>query len=89
MRTLDERRKQALKKFAEKAVASPQFTHWFPKNQNQTSQRLGKVYEEKHARSDRLYYSPLYTMRRALNNNEEKRTSDIHYIDLSNLFNEP
>ena len=89
MQTLEDRREHAIKKFAEKAAASPQFTHWFPKNQNRSSQRLGKLYEEKHAKSDRLYYSPLYTMRRVLNNNEEKRTSDTKYIDLSNLFNEP
>ena len=90
LQTLEERRKKLIGKFAIKAAANPQFEHWFPKNKNRSSQRSGNIYQELHAKSDRLYYSPLYTMRRMLNNTEnQKRHTNPNYTDLSSLFNVP
>ena len=89
--TLEDRREKAILKFAQKAASNPQFSHWFPTNTNRSSQRNGKKYEEKFAKSDRLYFSPLYTMRRRLNETPDKeRVLDTHdIIDLSYLFNAP
>ena len=88
--TLEQRRMNALLKFAQKASNNPQFRSWFPLNQNRSSQRIGKEYEEKQAKSDRLYNSPLYAMRRALNNSpSNNRNYNPRFEDLSHLFNEP
>ena len=72
---LEERRQKAIEKFAQKTVKNPQFSHWFPTNKNRSSQRTGKTYEEKLARSDRLYNSPLFKMRRILNDLEKEQSS--------------
>ena len=87
--TLEDRRYKAIKKFAEKTSKNPQFSHWFPKNCNRTSQRSGKTYEELFAKSDRLYFSPLFTMRRILNESPNTRTNATEIYDLSHLFNQP
>ena len=60
LETLQARREKALLKFATKTSSSPQFKDWFPLNKNRSSQRNSKEFEEKFARSDRLYNSPLY-----------------------------
>ena len=67
LRTLEERRYDSLIKFARKTAANPQFSHWFTKNTNRKSNRNFKPYKEELARSERLYKSPLFTMRRLLN----------------------
>ena len=90
LETLEERRERALLKFAQKSSTNPQFMSWFPKNTNRSSQRSGKDYVEKFARSDRLYNSPLYAMRRALNNTPKNdRNSNPQFGDLSHIFNAP
>lgn len=66
LETLEERRSKALLNFANKAVTNPQFKDWFPLNTNRAG-RHGKKYAELFAKSDRLYKSPLFTMRRLLN----------------------
>ena len=87
---LEERRNRAVLKFARKASNNPQFSHWFPLNKNRTSQRNKKIFEEKRARTDRLYKSPLYTMRRMLNETPENLPNNNPiYSDLSYLFNAP
>ena len=65
LETLEARREKAILKFANKAANNPQFRHWFPTNKDRTG-RHGKQYEEFFAKSDRLYNSPLYAMRRML-----------------------
>ena len=45
LETMEERRKKALQKFANKALKNTQFEHWFPPNTNRTG-RHGKTYEE-------------------------------------------
>ena len=90
LETLETRRHNALKKFAEKTSKIPQFANWFPLNTNRSSQRSGKWYQEMHARSDRLYNSPIFAMRRILNNtHDELRSNNPIYLDLSDLFNLP
>ena len=61
LETLEARREAALLKFAKKAATNPQFRHLFPKNTNRSSQRIGKEYQEFYARTDRLYFSALFT----------------------------
>ena len=68
LRTLEERRELATVKFARKAAVNPQFKQWFLLNKNRSTGRMSKTYKEKHASSDRLYNSPLFKMRRLLNN---------------------
>ena len=85
--TLENRRQKALRKFANKAANNPQFMHWFPLNKNRTG-RHRKVYEELFARSDRLYRSPLFTMRRLLNDTPtHDRNCNPNILDLSHMFN--
>ena len=87
LETLEERRTKAVTKFAQKALKNEQFSHWFPLNTNRSG-RHGKIYEEKFAKSDRLYRSPLYTMRRILNETPSiDRTNNPELVDLSHLFN--
>ena len=83
LETLEERRQKKLRKSAEKTSRSKQFAHWFPLNENRFSQRTSNKYKELFAKSDRLYNSPLFEMRRVLNNTEkESRTSDLtEFVD--------
>ena len=69
LETLEERRSKAILKFAQKTAKNQQFYHWFPKNPNRQSDRNSKPYLEELAKSSRLYNSPLFTMRRLLNEN--------------------
>ena len=88
LETLERRREKAVLKFAQKACMNPQFMDWFPRNTNRSSQKTGKEFEERFARSDRLYNSPLFAMRRALNNtNKTERNCNPNHVDLSHLFN--
>ena len=84
LETLDQHRENALLKFAKKAAQNPQFAHWFPKNTNRSSNRVGKKFEEIYARTDRLYFSPIYVMRRRLNASpDEDRLARADFSDLS------
>ena len=88
--SLEQRRARAITKFAQKSANNPQFQHWFPKTSNRSSLRVGKPYQEEFTRTDRLYYSPIYTMRRRLNESpDEHRLARADFSDLSNLFNSP
>ena len=67
--TLEERRKEIIKKFALKLAANQKFDHWLPKHQPY-NYKLRNVlrYEEEASHTDRLYRSPIFTFRRLLNN---------------------
>ena len=54
---------------------SERFGSWFPRNDNVRELRRTKTYKEEYARTERLYNSPLYAMRRILN--EEDITEEI------------
>ena len=66
LKTLEERREEALLKFAKKAVEGP-YKDWFPVRDSGRALRTGRKYVEEYARCDRLYNSPIFAMRRALN----------------------
>ena len=66
--TLWRRREKLLQKFIEKTSNIDRFRQrWFPrKTFTHMNLRKELFYEEKHARTERLYRSPLYSMRRRL-----------------------
>ena len=66
---LQERRDKAVLKFAKKCIAG-NFGHWFPPNQAARRTRKSLPYREDFAR-DRMRKTPIYTMRRALNAQED------------------
>ena len=66
--TLEDRRQETMKKFAGKTVANPSYSHWFPECTPACYDlRKPKKYREFHANTDRLFRSPLFHMRRLLN----------------------
>ena len=70
--TLEERRNNAMKKFALKNLNSHRFGHWFRERATNRERRSGaneKKYEEPLARTERYWNSPLNAMRRFLNSN--------------------
>ena len=71
--SLEERRKEAVLKFAVKMSRSERFeSRWFPRwvNEHEVGLRKEKRFIEFHARTSRLYNSQLFHMRRILNENE-------------------
>ena len=84
LKTLKQRREEAFSKFANKTAKNPKYGHWFPLKEKRRHTRGGNTYKEETAVGNRLYNSPIYAMRRLLNNTESERT-----IDLSGIFNEP
>ena len=66
--TMSDRRASICERFANKTSASPQWSRWFPLNPEQNyNLRRKQKFKEFHANTERLYRSPLYTMRRSLN----------------------
>ena len=73
LKTLRERRIEHCDKFASKCAASTRFASWFPMKTGRRSVRPGAdKYIEEHARCDRLKNSPIYFMRRRMNNKPGK-----------------
>ena len=66
LKLLEERREIALLKFARKTSLNPQFSNWFPRNQNRQSKRNFKPFKEEQARSEQFYKYLLYTMMKLL-----------------------
>ena len=74
LKPLEERRIATLEKFTRKAAANPRLEGWFPKHHvPQYGLRTIPTYEEEHATTDRLYRSPIFTMRRLLNELSRKK----------------
>jgi hypothetical protein len=67
LQTLEERRKQASVRFAKKCAENSTYADWFPKNPAERAVRKRREYREDYARCDRLKNSPIYYMRRLLN----------------------
>ena len=68
MELLDNGREKLTVNFARKTAKQERFTDWFEeKKYNGLNLRHEKKYEEKFARTERLKKSPLYHMRRKLN----------------------
>ena len=90
LESLKERREKQFRKFAEKASENPVYQHLFPKNLPSLNTRNPRLFQEKFARTDRLYKSPLYAMRRLLNKTPDSdRFNSPNLIDLSHVFNDP
>ena len=71
IQSLKDRREIACIKFANGLARSQRYGDiWFPENVQNVNQSLRnkKKYKEFYARTSRLYNSPLYSMRRILNN---------------------
>ena len=66
LETLEVRRLAAVDRFTDKCLAG-RFEDWFPKADRSRNTRRGKIYREDFARCDRLRNSPLFFMRRRLN----------------------
>jgi hypothetical protein len=64
--TMEERRTNAIAKFAEKTAAGL-YSHWFPHNEVDGRTRRSLKYKECYARCDRLKNTPIFYMRRILN----------------------
>ena len=65
---LAERRLRLVDKFLQKAINNPVHSMWFPlKEFTHHDLRTEKIFEEKYAKTERLYKSPLYFYRRRLN----------------------
>ena len=66
--TLKERRLKLVDKFILKTSTHPTYSNWFPaRDFIHYNLRSEKIYEEKKARTEHLYRSPLYYYRRRLN----------------------
>ena len=67
---LKERRLKAVDKFTEKCLAG-EYRRWFPENPGVRSTRGRRKYLEEFARCDRRRNSPIFYMRRRLNEKEQ------------------
>ena len=65
--TLRARREARELAFARKCAASERYAGWFPVRQIARQTRVRTVYEESYARTNRCYNSPVFSMRRRLN----------------------
>ena len=67
--SLEQRREERCNRFARKAAANPRYSGWFPEvpEGGRTLRRTNK-YQEFRAKTTRLMNSPLYDLRRRLNN---------------------
>ena len=68
IQTLEERRSLAFDKLCIKLANNPRYKEWLPEQEVcHYDLRRELVYREKFARTERLYKSPMYTIRRRLN----------------------
>ena len=63
---MSDRRALALEKFAEKCITG-KYSHWLPLNDQSRRNRKTKIYKEDYARTDRLRKTPIFTIRRIMN----------------------
>ena len=90
LETLENRRKVLFENFANKIVKNGNYSDMFPLNEMNRTTRISKKYVEFHAKTDRLYNSPLYSMRRYLNQTpHHDRFNNPLHVNLSHLFNDP
>ena len=83
---LESRRQTAFEKFTNKTLENPKYKSWFPKKTQIREVRNIRPYLEENAISQRLYRSPLYAMRRYLN---DHRPVEPNFDELSGAFNKP
>ena len=73
-------------KFTRKTSENPKYVEWFPLKDNPRDIRKLRPYLEERATTDRLYRSPIYAMRRLLN---DKKPVEYDPSDLTGIFNKP
>ena len=88
MSSLADRREKAVVKFTNKTLKNPVYAHWFKRNPNQTSACIPTKYQEEFARTSRLYNSPLFYMRRLLNQTRHDPLPENDFIYLAHLFDD-
>ena len=72
IQSLEKRREAAFVKFAHNLSTSERFSKWFPlTSETNINLRSKKKFKEEFARTDRLFNSPLFSMRRELNRHLE------------------
>lgn len=81
---LKDRHIKAFEKFASSTVKNQKYAHWFPLKNMPRVTRSTAQYREDKAIGNRLFNSPIYAMRRCLNNTEIPEI-----VDLTGLFNCP
>ena len=84
LRSLEDRRRTRFEKFTKNTLKNPKYSHWFPPNNNTRSGRHTHKYLEERSNGNRLYNSPIFAMRRFLNQTEDRLATD-----LTGLFNSP
>ena len=87
--TLEERRNNAIVKFARKTAKNENYRHLFPLNESTKNLRNTKLYKEEFARTERLYKSPLFKFRRIMNDTPDEEFHRDNINDLDHLFNNP
>ena len=83
---LKERRAKAFERFAFKTAKNEKYSHWFPLKDNIRQTRSTAVYKEEKAVGNRLFNSPIFAMRRILNNSSSNYSDQV---DLTGIFNVP
>ena len=79
-----------LRNFADKLAKNDNYSDLLPVNEQERFTRNRKQYKELHARTDRLYNSPLFAIRRLLNQTPASdRFNNPMHVDLSHIFNDP
>ena len=84
--SMEDRRVKLFDKFTKKTLENPKYQHWFPLKTCIRDTRVIRPYIEERATSVRLYRSPIYAMRRLLN---DKIPVETDPKDLTGLYNAP
>ena len=83
---MEQRRQKLFDNFTKKTVKNETYKKWFPLKETVRETRKPRPYIEERANSSRLYRSPLFAMRRLLND-EPPVTADPE--DTSGAYNAP
>ena len=67
LETLEIRRRRNFDKFALKTEKNQRYKHWFPRNTNNFNTRNNLPFKEEIARTERYKNSPVFLMRKRLN----------------------
>ena len=83
LQPLKVRRDKAIRKFAAKMYKNDNYSDLFPLSESTRSLRKNKKFQEEYARTEKLYNSPLFKMRRLLNEicDEERDNNVRNYLD--------
>ena len=79
----------AIQKFAKKTMENPNYSDLFPLRKCPRNLRSETKFLEEFARTDKMYKSPLFTMRRVLNGTSTDETRNDDICDQSHVFNDP